>query len=432
MVITASFALQVLKAHLFLFGIAAVVASAAASGQADATSPCAIFPDATMWLGFDNVYTGKVVEVTYLPEGAAGQHPENDVRIDFELEHVLKGYPERTSWQYHVPSETYCPGGFCVKGADHYALGSEVFYITDDDGNLVSDGACGIGTSKVGDGDYWTLPDEFFDLFEDIYGFPPPKDDPCPDGHVLVTRGAEEFACVRPSTAEKEGWASFDLREYQSRKSGGQVAYDYPLPSETTTVINGETYSEVRVILSNLPRVGETAEIAMAYTHLHEYSDITPRELKRVTIPPNFEFAGMEEENVDVVTSRSGRTLYTAYSEPFTPLGRGQTDSMSATIRAVSEGPAWIGAGAVYDADGHPSFLAARYSVVVGEDRTLLVKDYIRVNNPMPDMSALEATALPAGVQGYGMLAIAGAAAGAAAIFFVRGRRGRHAAMGRR
>ena len=408
--------------------------AAAGAEQANATPPCAIYPDAAAWLGFDNIYTGKVVEVTYLPDGAAGQHPENDVRIDFELEHVLKGYPEHTSWQYHVPSETYCSGDFCTKGAGHYALGSEVFYITDNDGNLVSDGACGIGTSKVDDGDYWTLPDEFFDRFENIYGFPPPKDDPCSDGHVLVAREAEGFACVLPSTAEKEGWVSFDLREYQSRKSGGQVAYDYPLLSESTTVINGETYSEIKTTLSNLPSVGETAEIYMEYTHLHEYSDITPHELKRVTIPPNFEFAGMDEENVDVVTSRSGRTLYIAYSEPFVPLGRGQTDSMSATIRAVSEGPAGFGAGGVYGADSHPSFFAAGYSVVVGADQTLLVKDYIRVNNPMPDMSALNTTVLPASVQGYDMFVIAGAVAGAAAVaaFFVMGRRGKHAVMGRR
>ena len=294
--------------------------------------------------------------------------------------------------------------------------------------------ACGIGTSKVDDGDYWTLPDEFFGLFEDIYGFSPPKDDPCHDGHVLVTKGTEGFACVLPSTAEKEGWDSFDLREYQSRKSGGQVAYDYPLSSEATTVINGETYSEIKATLSNLSRVGETAEIAMEYTHLHEYSDITPHELKRVAISPNFEFAGMEEEeNVDVVTSRSGRTLYITYSEPFVPLERGQTDSMSATIRAVSEGPAWISAGGTYGTDQRSSFSTAGYSVVVGADQTLLVKDYIRVNDPMPDMSAFKTTALPASVQGYGMFVIVGAVAGAvAAAFFVRGRRGKHAAMGRR
>ena len=286
------------------------------------------------------------------------------------------------------------------------------------------------------DGDYWTLPDEFFDFFEAIYGFPPPKDDPCPDGHILVTKGAEVFACVLPSTAEKEGWASFDLREYQSRKSDGQVAYDYPLSSKSTTVINGETYSEIKATLSNLPRVGETAEIAMEYTHLHEYSDITPHELKRVAISPNFEFAGMEEENVDVVTSRSGRTLYIAYSEPFMPLDRWQTDSISATIRAVSEGPAWISAGGLYGADQHPSFFAAGYRVVVGADQTLRIKDYIRVNNPMPDMSAFNTTALPASVQGYDTFVIAGAVAAAVAVVavatFVRGRRGKHAAMGRR
>ena len=97
--------------------------AAAGAEQANATPPCAIYPDAAAWLGFDNIYTGKVVEVTYLPDGAAGQHPENDVRIDFELEHVLKGYPEHTSWQYHVPSETYCPGDFCTKGAGSLRAG---------------------------------------------------------------------------------------------------------------------------------------------------------------------------------------------------------------------------------------------------------------------------------------------------------------------
>ena len=99
---------------------------------------------------------------------------------------------------------------------------------------------------------------------------------------------------------------------------------------------------------------------------------------------------------MDVVTSRSGRTLYIAYSEPFVPLERGQTDSMSATIRAVSEGPAWISAGGTYGADQRSSFSTAGYSVVVGADQTLLVKDYIRVNNPMPDMSTFKTTALPA------------------------------------
>ena len=342
--------------------------AAAGAGQANATPPCAIYPDATAWLGFDNIYTGKVVGVTYLPEGAAGQHPENDVRIDFELEHVLKGYPERTSWQYHVPSETYCPGGFCMMGAGHYALGSEVFYITDDDGNLVSDGACGSVRQR------WTT--EITGRSQTnsstslrISTGSPAKRRSLSRRPRTGDEGGGRFACVLPSTAEKEGWASFDLREYQSRKSGGQVAYDYPLSSEATTVINGETYSETKVTLSNLPRVGETAEIAMEYTHLHEYSDITPHELKRVTIPPNFEFAGMEEENVDVVTSRSGRTLYIAYSEPFVPLERGQTDSMSATIRAVSEGPAWISAGGTYGADQRSSFSTAGYSVVVGRTR---------------------------------------------------------------
>ena len=131
------------------------------SGQADATPPCAIYDLDRTWLASDNIYTGKVVAVTpQQPDHAQGDDgttdvdPERSVRIDFELEHILKGYPQHTSWQYRVPPETHCPGDFCVEGADHYTLGSEVFYITNSDGNIISDGACGIGTSKVNDGGY--------------------------------------------------------------------------------------------------------------------------------------------------------------------------------------------------------------------------------------------------------------------------------------
>ena len=96
----------------------------------------------------DNIYTGKVVAVTpQQPDRAQGDDdttdvdPEHSVRIGFELEHILKGYPQHTSWQYRVPPETYCPGDFCEHGADHYTLGSEIFYITDSGGNIISDGA---------------------------------------------------------------------------------------------------------------------------------------------------------------------------------------------------------------------------------------------------------------------------------------------------
>ena len=178
-----------------------------ASEQADATPGCAIFDLDETWLASDNIYTGKVVAVTPQQSdsaqngaGTTNMYPEHSVRIDFELEHILKGYPQHTSWKYRVPPETYCPGDYCEKGADHYTLGSEIFYITNSDGHILSDGACGIGTSKVYDGDYWTLPDNFFGHFEKIYGFLPPKNDPCsnPD-HVLVLRENDKLACVVPA-----------------------------------------------------------------------------------------------------------------------------------------------------------------------------------------------------------------------------------------
>ncbi len=62
---------------------------------------------------------------------------------------------------------------------------------------------------------------------------------------------------------------------------------------------------------------------------------------------------------------------------------------MSATVRAVSEGSAWVaGGGALYEADQHRAYIGTtRLTMIVGADQTLSVKDYIRVSNPMPDMS---------------------------------------------
>ncbi len=297
------------------------------SGQVDATVPCAIHDLDMTWLASDNIYTGKVVAVTPQQpdrsqggDGTADVDVERSVRIDFELEHVLKGYPQHTSWQYHVPPETDRQNGFYTEGADHYTLGSEVFYITDSNGNIISHGACGIGTSKVNDGGYWTLPDDFFDHFERIYGFPPPKDNPCsnPD-HVLVLRESDRLACVKPSTAEKKVWDIFDMREYQSDGPSRHVVYDPQQSSKHTRVINGETYSEAEVILSNMPKIGKTAEITMRYTHLHEYSNIPSNVLKSIRISPNFEFVGVDEENVHThQQTREGnflrvhRTVHTA------------------------------------------------------------------------------------------------------------------------
>ena len=386
-----------MKIPLLLSGIFAVVILIMASGQADASTPCLMYDLDRTWLASDNIYTGKVVEVTpQQPDHAQGDDgttdvdPELIVRIDFELEHVLKGYPQHTSWQYHVPPETLCASGFCVYGADHYTLGSEIFYIIDSDGNILSEGggACGIGTSKVNDGGYWTLPDDFFDHFEKIYGFPPPKDNPCsnPD-HVLVLRENDRLACVKPSTAERKAWDIFNMKEYQSDGSSGQAVYDRQLSSKDTMVINGETYSEAEVALSNMPKVGETTEITMRYTHLHKYSSITPNELKSITVSPNFEFVGMDEENVHTHINKHWEVIFHEYVEPFMPLEQNQTEAMSATVRAVSEGQAWIAGGALYEVDPHRNFLAAKLTVTVEEDQTLLVKDHIRVSNPMPDMS---------------------------------------------
>lgn len=375
------------KACLLPLALLALGMSVLTPEQAGATPPCAIYDLDRAWAGASNIYTGKVVAVTYPPEGGQdaavpeGSNPESNVRIDFELEHILKGYPQHTSWKYHVPAETYCPGDFCVEGADHYTPGSEVFYITNSEGRIIQDGACGIGSAKVHDGDYWTLPDEFFDHFKSIYGFDPPMDRPCPDAdHVLVLLDGESFACVDPSTAESKNWDAFNMKKYQSNPSNERVAYDYPLSSKYTKTADREVIAEIEVALSNLPKIGETAEITIKHTHLHEYNKITPNDLKNIGISSHFEFVGLDEEAVETTAYR-GIAYSHSYSEAFALLSQNQTDTMSVKIRAVSEGLAWISGGSQYGGAGH--------TVVVGDDQTLLVRDYIRTSHPMPDMSVI-------------------------------------------
>ena len=202
-----------------------------------------------------------------------------------------------------------------------------------------------------------------------------------------MLRENDRLACVKPSTAERKTWDIFDMREYQSDGPSGQAVYDRPQSSKETTVINGETYSEAEITLSNMPKIGETADIAMRYTHLHKYSNITSDDLKGIRISTNFEFAGMDEERIYTHINRHGATVFYEYTEPFMPLWQNRTDGMSATVRAVSEGLAWVTGGALYGVDPHRYYHGASHTMIVGEDQTLSVKDYIRISNPMPDMS---------------------------------------------
>ena len=374
------------KACLLPLVLLALGISVLAPEQANATTPCLYDLDRN-WVVASNIYTGKVVAVTYPPEGEQdatvpeGSNPESNVRIDFELEHILKGYPQHTSWKYHVPLESYCPANFCVAGADHYTPDSEVFYITDSEGRIIQSGACAIGSAKVHDGDHWTLPDEFFDHFKSIYGFDPPRDRPCPDAdHVLVLLDGENFACVDPSTAEAKNWDAFNMKKYQSNPSNERVAYDYPLSSKYTESVDREVIAEIEVVLSSLPKIGETADITIKHAHPHEYNKITPNDLKKIKISSNFEFVGLDEEKIE--TSASGGIVYSySYSEAFAPLTQSQTDTMSVKIKAVSEGLASI--------TGRSQYGVAGFTVVVGDDQTLLVRDHIRTSNPMPDMSVI-------------------------------------------
>ena len=126
-----------------------------------ASEPCDLYPQ-IYWNSYDDIYTGKVVSVTNQTE---------DVRIDFELERLLKGNPPQ-SWHTNVPFGS-TPDNYQIKGADHYTIGSEIFYIENynDNGPIHGGGYCGIGVSKVSN----PLFQLFFEYYEELYGKPVPK-----------------------------------------------------------------------------------------------------------------------------------------------------------------------------------------------------------------------------------------------------------------
>ena len=126
-----------------------------------ASEPCDLYPQ-IYWNSYDDIYTGKVVSVTNQTE---------DVRIDFELERLLKGNPPQ-SWHTDVPFGS-TPDHYQIKGADHYTIGSEIFYIENynDNGPIHGGGYCGIGVSKVSN----PLFQLFFEYYEELYGKPVPK-----------------------------------------------------------------------------------------------------------------------------------------------------------------------------------------------------------------------------------------------------------------
>lgn len=351
-----------------------------------ATPPCTMGNSSPIWQSYDDIYTGKVVSISNQTDYVKGDPELNewqkkaDVRINFELEHLLKGNPN-TSWNTNVPLETYCPGDFCVFGADHYTIGTEIFYVENFNGNGYSfDGACGIGIGKV-QSDHWSL-----DYFEEIYGVPVEKSThingektKCTNSeHLLVLRDNNKRACVSEKTSHKLNWNVIENIGIQFQNTTNtEIKYDYPLSSKTTQVKNSGSSPyyqfDSEITLSKLPKIGETATITMTYTNLEENSQSYEEDIVQFYISEHFRFVGIDEKDIEY--PGYGKSSY--YYEKFPSIKQHHENTFSVTIEAVSEGYGIIDIGG----RGYQH----QFMVFVDEDETLLVEDYYKLHYPIPE-----------------------------------------------
>lgn len=381
--------------------LAAASAALAASGslpEAHATPACTVIDAEKVWRAYDDIYTGRVASI----EGAQGPRPvdsvagaaaaaagrgvgggeEESVRVHFEVARTLKGAPERASWHVDMPAQTRCAGGFCSAGADQYLPGTEVFQLGGFNGmHSPASGACGIGSPEAGT--RIGVPGMVFSYYRSLYGFSPPRDDPCGDpAHILVVRERDGgwrdgAACVRPSTAERLGWEPFDRDEWGRSHAPPPPEYDLPIVRNARAE-RGPDGAAFAISASRLPAVGETAVVTATYAGGIEGGPGRGEPYAAgLYISPNLEFVGLE----GAVPRRShhpdGQGHLYAFEIP--PGEGGAPHSFSATVRAASEGYAEI----AYSGDRH----SAAIELHVGRAAGLLVDDYHRASAPLPDMS---------------------------------------------
>ena len=369
------------------FALAALAAAAAALAAAapdipevQATPACAVLDAEKVWRAYDDIYTGRVASV----ERAQGPADEEVARVHFELARTLKGDPERAGWHVDMPVRTQCTGGFCAGGADQYPLGTEVFQLGGFTGMYSpASGACGVGSPEAGT--RIGVPGMVFSYFKSLYGFPPPRDDPCDDpAHILVVRergggsGRDGAACVRPSTAERLGWEPFDREEWGRSHAPPAPEYDLPIVRSARSQWPGGG-AAFEVSVSRLPAAGETAVVTATYAGGIDGGPGRGAPYSAsVYVSPGLEFVGLDGAVARQSHYPDGQGHLYEFEIP--PGAGSGPHSFSATVRAASEGYAEI----VYAGDRH----SAAIELYVGREAGLLVDDYHRMSAPLPDMSA--------------------------------------------
>ena len=247
-----------------------------------ASEPCDLYPQ-IYWNSYDDIYTGKVVSVTNQTE---------DVRIDFELERLLKGNPPQ-SWHTNVPFGS-TPDHYQIKGADHYTIGSEIFYIENYNGNGPIDGGgyCGIGVSKASSPIFQL----FFEYYEELYGKPSPK--------YIENNNQESFA-------EEQYKSGFTAENVTSKISSGQTIEEklasVPICEDSSkkfpnSVLTSEQKTIKSFYQSDLVVTGQIVN-KTAYSFNEKTWDILHIQVEDI-INPNPNFSSNVEHPIILISSK--------------------------------------------------------------------------------------------------------------------------------
>ena len=223
-----------------------------------------------------------------------------------------------------------------------------------------------------------------------------PEDVICKENRVLVIRDNGKVACVKETTSEKVGWekiekssqltTNIDNQSYTVVKSTDieldPILYSGAPISTKILEFNGslDTFtpeetdfpSDLDLIISQLPRVGDTIDITFNVIYDLPYSDTyenakvvfnAPDTLEFVVVPDGFDISYVEPQSLWGVDYPG---MYTVKGS--TTFESGVIQKFTATVKAVKEGETNIFA--------HVSDQTKSLSFIIGNAETLLTNDY--------------------------------------------------------
>jgi len=185
-----------------------------------------------------------------------------------------------------------------------------------------------------------------------------PEEIQCKEKHVLVVRNNGKIACVTEATSKRLGWIILN----ESTKQ--QVDYEFPLSTKDYQTKEANNSAprlwgeDPEIIISNLSKLGETAEVTAIFTSIG--MDSNPYETK-LGITKHFEI-------IDSPYEITENELAYFIVQPFSDGEEiRKTNSIKVTIKAISEGKSSIGA---YIEDAR-TYL----DLYVESDQTMLLED---------------------------------------------------------